>query len=166
MSTESTVAKKVCTLTIVEPGMPDRVIKIHPAAHETEKIWLDNRPGIERWAAVQQLLRQFCPRGRYVPDPAYWHQPGARPEDINTSTLKVEDIPVAMLEGAIFEPLAPKEHVSMPRSADLVKTAQENKDRMERLENRVDRLTSSIETLASVMRGGGGAGPQSPGPRR
>ena len=146
MDTET--ATKTCTLTIVEPGLPDRVIKITPARHEKEKIWLDNRPGLERWAAVQQLLRQFCPRGKYVPEPAFWHQPGAKPEEISVLTLLPENIPHAQLDGAVFEPLPKQERPHLVRPVDAMGGVQ---DRVSRLESRLDGLNDSISSLVKVL---------------
>jgi len=139
---------KTCLITIVQPGLPDSVIKVRPAMVESEKIWLDRRQGIERWEAVKQLMRRFCPRGKYVPEPAYWNPPSAKQEDLNVVILKAEDIPLIELDGAILDAPEVIEHATRPKPNDAAKDAQ---DKISRLEDRLDSLTSSMAKMVEAM---------------
>lgn len=136
-----------CVVTVVEPGLPDRVIKISPAEHEKEKIWLDTQPGRERWEAVKRLMQNYCPKGRYVPEAAYWHTPGARPEDINTPTLTADKIPSVQLDGAVFEAPPAKERV---KYTNPQKSQQDALDRQAALEAKVEKLTDMLVNMASA----------------
>lgn len=139
---------KKCRVTIVQPGMPDCVMDVFPALHEKERIFLDHRPGIERKAALMQLLKRYCPSGKYVAEPAYWHQPGARPEDVNTLTLRPEEIPLNTLDGAVFEPLPPKEVARMPQPVNqLANQASE----IAELKNTVATLTHAMASLTAAL---------------
>lgn len=145
---ETVATYKTCLVTVIEPGMPNRVIKIFPALHAEEKIWLDHRPGIERWAAVQQLMQRFCPRGKYVPDAAYLHTPGAKPEDVNTLLLTPEQYPVVELDGAVLEPLPPRERARLPKPEDKIKAGE---DRVTKMEERMDKLTDMMGNIITAL---------------
>jgi hypothetical protein len=143
---EENVQHKTCLVTVVEPGLPDRVIKIYPANHESEKIWLDTRPGIERWEAVKLFMRNHCPKGKYVPDASYWHQPGAPREDINTPILTPDKIPVVHVEGAVFEAPPPKERVKYPNPLAMEQSKQQAMDDTKR---QIEQLQQMVVSLAA-----------------
>src|SRR3990167_6034416 len=111
MSTETAVQDskdlKTCLITLVVPGSSDQVIKVFPAKHEKEKIWLDNARGIERWEAVERLLNNYAERGTRVPKPAKWHSDN---KQMLVPDLKLEDIPLVRLDGAVLE-APPEEQV-------------------------------------------------------
>lgn len=137
---EEIVKHQVCTITIVEPGLPNRMIRVTPANGESEKIWLDCRPGVERWAAVQQLFKRFCPRGKYVPDPAFIHQPGAKPEDLGVVITQPHEYPVVELDGAVFEVLVKEKRVH-PVKADPAKQSQ---DTISVMQKQIEQLQSLV----------------------
>lgn len=151
MNTEAPVEMatqhKTCLVTIVQPGYPDSVIKITPAEHDKEKIWLDNRPGIERWEAVKLLMRRFSPPGKFVPDPVRWHNINPQdPSSIVTPVIAEADIPVCELQGTVFQPLPEEGHVSRPKEDAQAKMTA----RMDSMEHRIDSLIGAIEKLADV----------------
>lgn len=139
---------KVCILTIVQPGLPDSYIRIYPADHEREKIWLDHQPGHERWAAVKQLMTRFCPRGKYVPEPAYAHPPTGKQEDLNIVLTKPEEAPLVELDGAVLSAPPDKEHATRSRPDQAAKQSVE---RIDNLEKKVDGLTESVTTLVQAL---------------
>ena len=129
---------KTCRLTIVNPGSSDAVIKIFPAEHAEEKIWLDRRPGIERWEAVKRLMYSNAPRGQYVPDPVKYH-----PDIKNLAATDVveKDIPLVTLEGAVLAPPPLEEKPVVP----------EKKDPMEGVNTRMQTLESSMAAIAQAL---------------
>ena len=137
---------KTCLITIVQPGLPDSVLRVYPADHETEKIWLDRRPGIERWESIKQLMQRFCPRGKYVPEPAYWHAPTGKQEDLNVLILKPEDIPVIQLDGAVLSAPPADDKISRPRYDDAAKAS---KEKIENLEKQVGKLTEALDKIVN-----------------
>jgi len=143
--TETKEATKTCLITLVEPGSSDKVIRLHPAQHESEKIWLDNARGIERWNAIKRLMQNHAVRGTAVPDPASWH---SNPKDLRTPDLKHEDIPLVRLEGdAFLEKLPDEERVAFTQKNS---NAEVNK-RMDHLENMVGSLAQSISHLTQAI---------------
>ena len=60
---------KTCKLVLVNSGRSDSVLKIRPAQHAAEKIFLDNTQGIERWEAIQRLMQNNAKRGTMVSRP-------------------------------------------------------------------------------------------------
>ncbi len=151
MNTQETVPSqtyRTCLVTIVEPGLPNAVIRIYPAEHESEKIFLDCRPGLERKAALMSMLERFSPRGVYVPKPAYLHAPTSNIQEANSNPLRPEDYPVAKLEGAVFQPLPPKDRVRAPQPANDLRNAQQD---VAELKNQVTQLSQSLAQLAAVL---------------
>lgn len=123
---------KTCKLTLVNTGRSDSVIKIRPAQHEAEKIFLDNTQGIERWEAIQRLMQGYARRGTMVSKPVEYHQF----PDLKTVAISEEDIPTVELEGAVFTAPAEKKRIGdlaaqMPANATV-------------LEARVGRLESTV----------------------
>lgn len=156
VSVEAVEAVKTmtCLVTIVEPGMPDKVIKITPALHAKEKIWLDNTPGIERWAAVQQLMERFCPRGKYVPKPAYLREPGINPKDAGPA-LPEAAYPTCILDGAVFEPLVNPERMKRPKPAEVASAQTQElalvKAKNEVLESKLELINSKFEQVLGAL---------------
>lgn len=99
---------KTCLITVVEAGKSDAVIKVYPATGEAEKVWLTNRPGVERWEEIERFLNSYARRGTRVPKPAPYHASG----DLSRVILKDADIPTVYLEeGQVFEPKQEEDHV-------------------------------------------------------
>lgn len=138
MSTETIAADKTCKLTIVTPGSSDRVIKVFPAEHEAEKIFLDNTPGIERWKEIERLMFQYAPRGERVPPPVAYHSSA---KNLVTPEIGEHDIPVVNLDGAYLKAPAvaqrPVSNVKLP--GDAVN------ERIAKLEDRMDRILLALE---------------------
>lgn len=106
MTTQTETEFKTCKVTLVNPGSSDSVIKIYPAEHEEEKIWLDKRPGIERWEAVKRFMYSHAPRGAFVPSPVKYHQDRTQ---LHVRSITDNDIPLVRLEGVVFTPPPPEE---------------------------------------------------------
>lgn len=134
---------KTCKLTIVNMGASDRVLKVYPAEHEVEKIWLSNTQGIERWEAVKRFLFNYAEKGTRVPTPVPYH---ADASDLKTVTLKEEDIPIVKLsDGAVLkapppEPVMPE--IKPPKSEDMAA-----------METRMSGLESAISQLSLAISG-------------
>lgn len=90
---------RTCLVTLVSAGSSDRVLKIYPADHDEEKIWLETRPAIDRWEEVRRLMMLHCERGRAVPNPVPYHE---SVDDLVTPSITDADIPVCKLEGAVL----------------------------------------------------------------
>lgn len=153
-----------CLITLVTPGSSDRVIKVWPAQHEAEKIFLDNAPGIERWDAVLRTLNNYARRGERVPKPAPWHSSS---QNLAVPDLRPEDIPLVRLDGAVLE--APPKVERFAKPAPVVdKTAvveAKLEERMNRLEDLIFNLASKIQAPTSIatdvpMRGKPGRKPK------
>lgn len=138
MTTETIAADKTCKLTIVTPGSSDRVIKIHPAEHDAEKIFLDNTPGIERWKEIERLCFQYAPRGERVPAPVPYHSSA---KNLVTPEITEADIPLVNLDGAFLKaPPADERYVKpvkLPNDAI--------NERIDKLEGRMDRILAALE---------------------
>ena len=124
-----------CKITLVTPGHSDRVIKINPAEHETEKIWLDNTPGIERWDNIKRLTQTHASRFAPVSDPIPYCND---PKDLKTITLKEEEIPTITLENFVLP--APK-GVPVNEAAPVLPQGNE---RLARLEETVNKLAELV----------------------
>lgn len=150
-------AEKTCLITVVENGLPDKVIKVFPANGKAEKIWCTHTAGIERWAAVKRFLYNGAKKGVRVADPVAWHTSN----DLKTPAITDADIPVVELEdGLVFEVFVEPEPVRPQQAGHPVKADQE---RMERLEASVERLTKLV---SDIVFEGKGEGPAKRGPGR
>lgn len=141
--------QKICTITLVNGGMPDSVLRVSPADHSTEKVWLDRQPGVERWAAIQALMQRYCPRGAYVPKPAFWHPISSKQEDLSVPILKPEDIPHIHLDGAVLSAPPAKETVTRPKTDEATEA---NKARIAQLEGTVLQLTELVKTTVEAVK--------------
>ena len=141
---EADVTYKTCKVTIVAHGTSDKVIKIFPAEHEKEKIWLNERPGIERWNEVKRFMNNYAERGSRTLEPIRYHSPG------NTSIVEIEekDIPIVKLEaGYVFEKPKEEEKPAPPKPVDAAPVATGNAV----LENRVTNLEGLVSQIAVGM---------------
>lgn len=136
MSTAVEAKTYTCKVTIVTPGSSDRVIKISPATAESEKIFLDHTPGVERWAEVKRLMFNHAVRGSRVPDPVAYHSGS----DLSTVAITDADIPVCQLDGVVFE-VAPKK----VRNSEAMKLAGA------KLEDRMAKLEANVEMIAAAL---------------
>lgn len=152
MSTETQSAETFdCRITIVKPGLPDSVIIVRPAKMKSEKIWLNRQPGKERWKAIEQLMARYCPRGKYVPKPAFWHPTSGRQEDLAAPALTEATIPVAELDGAILEPLPPEPaRYRSPKAEDAIKASG---DKVAALEAQNQALLGQMAALTAIVTG-------------
>ena len=140
MTTTETKTYK-CKITIVQPGLSARVIYVTPAEHGSEKIWLDNTPGIERWETVKRLMQQHASRFAPVYEPVPYCND---PKDLKTITLTEAEIPTVELENFVL-PAPRVEKVSLTAPAETPKLADE---RIARLEESVSKLAELVTTLA------------------
>ena len=95
---EEGVEYKTCKMTLVNSGRSDSVIKIRPAQHTAEKIFLDNTQGIERWQAIERLMQSYAKRGTVVAKPVEYHQF----PDLKTVIITEDDIPIVEIEGVVL----------------------------------------------------------------
>ena len=130
---------KVCLITLVNPGLSDSGIKVWPAEHEAEKIWMDNARGIERWEAIDRLMQNSAVRGTRVPKPAHWH---SDPKQTATPDLKPEDIPMVKLDGVALK--APP----VEERPDYLK---QNPTNILDINKRVDEMASTVNTLVNAV---------------
>ena len=129
---------KTCKLVLVNSGRSDSVLKIRPAQHAAEKIFLDNTQGIERWEAIQRLMQNSAKRGTMVSRPVeYCTFP-----DLKTIVITEEDIPMVELEGAIF--VAPPEVKSIGDIPTLPPS-------MVALESRVNKIEQAISETNALL---------------
>ena len=132
---------KTCKITLVGPSSAsDRVIKVYPAEHEFEKIWLENTPGIERWRAIERLLMQFAPRGQAVARPVAY----CSGNDLKTVVITEDDIPLVHLDGAVLAAPPPEQKAS---SAPKLNPTVEN------LQLRVALIEKGQESIAGALGG-------------
>ena len=137
---------KTCLVTLVTPGSSDKVMKVYPAEHEAEKIWLDNAQGEQRWAQVERLLNNYVPRDKAVMKPVpYCSGDLARP------TLRAEDIPLNTLEGgAVLKAPPPSE--MLPETAVKLNPNIENlQSRMNKMEGTMDKILELLSAKAPVQ---------------
>lgn len=128
---------KMCKLTIVTPGHSDSVIKVFPAEHETEKIWLDKTPGKERWKEVKRLFQLYADRSKPVPIPIYYHDDVS---NLATTNVTEEKIPIVKLENYVFK--KPKEEVYVPSKTET--EAKKQSDEIADLKKKIDEITSAL----------------------
>ena len=149
-ATEKTL--KTCLVTLVNPGLPDSCIKVYPAEHAAEKIWLNTAPGQTRWRFVQNFLNRFVSRDEVVPKPVFL----CSPPDFATRTVSEDQIPVAKLEGNAVLKALPEEETIVTLA--LKKDAEEKQapaERMAKLEQAVVSLATSVAAIASRLEGFG-----------
>lgn len=147
MSSTATVKNeaelKTCKVTIVNPGSSDSVIKVFPAAHESEKVWLDNNRGKERWEYLQRVMAVHAKRGETNLKPVFYH---SSVQDLRTIEITDADIPVVHLEDYVLE--APKAEQITAVLPEQVNLAEDNlKLRMERLETQNAQLLAALQGL-------------------
>jgi len=130
---------KTCRLTIVSYGISDAVIKVYPAEHETEKVWLNDVRGVERWDMIKQNMERYAEKGTRVMNPVPYHND---PKNLSTVTLKEEDIPLVRLDGWILPKPPPEEKLP-----DF-KTDQNN---MLAINERINGLEKSIASLVTAL---------------
>lgn len=136
---------KKCRITLVTPGSSDRVIDVYPAEKESEKIWLDNTPGIERWEAVERLLNQYAERGTRVPKPAPYHNDGK----FNRPTLDEQDIPLVRLQGAVLEALPEPEKIIPKPPANQADVDA----RFKLLSEQIQNLAAAVSSMSNMKIG-------------
>lgn len=137
--TAQAVEQKTCTITLVTPGSSDRLIKVFPAEHDTEKIWLDNTQGIERWEVVERLLNNFAERGTRVAKPVPYH---SSTKDLARPDLDLNNVPTVRLDGAILKGPPPVEKIDYSKL---------NTSNTTELSNKIDRLESVVSQLSQAL---------------
>lgn len=133
-----TTATYTCRVTVVEPGKPDAIIKITPARHKEEKVWLDNQPGRERWEAIKRMMDNYGPKFGKIPEPVPTH---TDMRDLRSSDLVEENVPVVTLNEFTFE-APPTEAQETPLMAETDK-------RIENLETTLNTLTKLVTKLVT-----------------
>ncbi len=137
-----------CLITVVEAGKSDAVLKVSPATAKAEKVWLTNRPGVERFEAIMRFLNQYARRGTRVPQPAPYH---SDPKNSSKPDLTEDQIPVVNLEeGVIFEVMAEVKPPVPEAKLDLSKDAADA--RIANLEANMAALASQNAELMAMLR--------------
>jgi hypothetical protein len=127
--------KVTCRITIVEPGKSDSVIKVFPAYHKEEKIWIDNNNGRERLEAIRDFCKKYGPSFGVLPEPLYYHPGNTR--DTNTNFEK--EIPIITL--AAEDMVLPAPPIINTKLPDIKSPMEERIDRLERV------LSKTLEAL-------------------
>jgi len=138
---ETTVATegKECLITLVKPGSSDRLIKVFPAEHTTEKIWLDNTPGKERWEMIERMIQLHASRFSTIPEPKPWH---GDPRDLKTVTMTKDEIPTVKLENFVLP--APPPVPDMFPKPEPTKAEKAMEERMAKMETTVANLADLL----------------------
>lgn len=152
MATASTDQEyKTCKITVVTPGGSDRVIKVFPAEHESEKVWLDNANGQQRWKEIERTLYNFAPRGEAVPKPRAYHSDS---KHLVVPEITEQDIPLVKLDGGVVLK-APKTEESFgevsARREEEKRFQESDRARLSVLESNVADLTVSMKTVAESL---------------
>lgn len=148
---ETVKEKVMCLLTLVTPGTSDRVMKVFPANGKSEKIWLDNARGIERWEEVKRFLFNHAVRGTRVPEPQLYC---SDPYDLKTRTLSEEDIPVCKLEdGYVFE-VHIEETPKVTANPMNIGTAEGVNKRIDALEGKINAMADGFDKLIEKLSAG------------
>lgn len=134
---------KTCRITIVTPGSSDRVIKVHPAQHDSEKIWLDNARGIERWSEVERFLFSFATRGAAIPKPLAYHSSS---KDLRTIEITEDDIPTVHLEGAVLQAPPEEKRVDPLEQVKLNPSVENMRLRMNEMERTQNEILSILKS--------------------
>ena len=137
-----------CKLTIVNPGFPDAVLKIHPSDGPEEKVWTDNTPGKERKEEIDRFLQNYALRGSRVPRPVPYHSDTSQ---AIAPDLREENIPTVQLEpGVVFQTKKPE-----PRVPSVLQTAQQKEDsaRIASLEGTVNQLAQTLQAFMAGQQG-------------
>lgn len=130
-----------CTLTIVRAGISDHKIKISPAEHVKEKVWLDTRIGKERMEELDRIIQQCAPRTGVIPKPVPMCG-----EKLNVIDLLEENIPHIHLEGHVLK--KPVETDEPERDTDL---QMKDKDTDKRLSSLEANMTATTTTLGTIL---------------
>ena len=139
--TETTVGTegKECTITLVKPGSSDMCIKVFPAEHDSEKIWLDNTPGKERWEMIERMIQLHASRFSTIPEPKPWH---GDPRDLKTVTMTKDEIPTVKLENFVL-PAPPPPPDMFPKT--------EPKKTDNAFEERITKMETTVANLADML---------------
>lgn len=124
-----------CRITLVNPGHSDSVLKVFPAEHKEEKIWLDKQPGKERWEMVQRMMQLHASRFSPIANPVPYCNDNRKLDRI---TLKESDIPTVKLENFVLT-APPKIKVATPAPTPET-SGKEWSERIDKLENTVNKL--------------------------
>jgi len=137
---EEKPVRVMCKVTIVTPGLSDAVIKIFPAEHTSEKVWLDHGPGIERWKVIKRLMQQFAPRNEAIPDPIKYH-PSIK--NLVSTDVTEDKIPVVKLQGGAFLKKPIDDRPVYAKNTDAQKKDVELAD----LKDQVKKLTDAVISM-------------------
>ena len=136
----------VCKIVIVDPGMPNLGLRLGPAEHEYEKVDLTHQPGRERWAVIQQTMRQFCPVGRVPPQPLSFNP--NHPKETNTPPPPATEWPEIILVGTVLKAPPLKETAKtvklVDRATELKTEIEHIKDENRELRERMDKLLVAL----------------------
>ena len=127
-----------CIITLVAPGRSDSLIKVYPAEHKEEKIWLDNTPGIERWDMIKRMMQLHASRFSPIAEPIPYC---SDTKDLKTITLRQSDIPVVKLENFVLPAPAMEEKIEYDKTQ---LTEKQWDDRITGIENLVKKLAETI----------------------
>lgn len=134
-----TATQYTCRITLVNPGLSDSVIKVWPAEHESEKIWLNEVRGIERWEMIQRNINVYAERGTRVPKPEPYHKD---PKNLVHMTLQEQDIPLVRLDGWVLPAPPPPENIPIYKN---------NTNNMLEVDKRLNQLENTLGSLAQAL---------------
>jgi len=133
-----------CLITIVRAGISDHKIKISPAEHQKEVVWLDNRVGKERMEALDRIIHLYAPRTGVIPKPVPMCS-----EKLNVITLTDEMIPIVTLEGHVLK--KPLELDEPRKETDMqIKDASTDK-RLASLETNMTAITGTLGEILNKL---------------
>ena len=95
------------------------------------------------------MLNNYAQKGTRVAKPAPWHSDS---KQLRTPDLKVEDIPLVILDGAVLN-APPKEEVFNPLIHQVPQVADLSK-RIDQIEANIASIAQAVSSLSNVNRAG------------
>lgn len=159
---KQTDKQETCTLTLVRGGISDHKLKIYPARHKEEKVWLDTLEGKERMDVISRVIQMHAPRTGIIPKPVAMCKD---PRKLDRITLKDEAIPTVFLENYTLE-APPPEDVPEYTPEQLSPVSPDVDKKFKDLESKVSTLTDAVLKLTTAMAASQGQAEAKRGPGR
>lgn len=138
------VEHKTCLVRFVSRGHADKVIKIYPAEHEKEEVWMDTAPGEERAKFLERMQTLHASRDL----PLYRPVPIA--SDSKSAPIPDSQIPLNRLEGFVLKAL-PAESIT-PKQATSLNPAVDNLQfRLNGLEKTMAEMAAALKTVTEKL---------------
>ena len=138
---------KTCRITVVNQGLSDTVIKVHPSEHESELVWLDNTQGIERWEAIRRFMYQYAKRGTAIPRPV----PLCKSKNLAVVDLQEHEIPIVELEQGFFLKAPPEVQRITRTELPKIPTDPEIEKRVSSIEKGMDEIKGLVGAIAERL---------------